>query len=1173
MRSRAPQRRGTTTMWPAAVTAAGLLAGAVAARGEISAGPSPEAASAPEAAAAGEPAAVTTVAEPVSVAIIERKRAELDEAEGLAAEIRDQIADHYAKALERLEAANQAAAETASLRGESARAPQELARLEPLTARPAEPPEPPTVASTADLEQVRAAHREAEATHEEHRRRLAGLTAEIDRRTSRSREVPDLVAQSRTKLESVAEQISAPPAPGEPPELTTARRLRLEASRQHRRQEIELFQQELRAYAETAKVLALERELAERSVQASGRTVAALARVVADREKREADARAAEARRAAIDAHPAVREAAGKNSTLADDNARLVAALEVAREELARVESLRETVTIQYADTRRRAEEARFSQAIGLLLRSQRAELPDTTTYRRRANARMTEQADLSFRLLDWETERRRLQHLDEAVSADLAKVAGRLGDFEQADVRAELRGVLEKRLAVYGDLVATARALLGRLAALQTADDGFVQVVDEQRRFLSQRILWVRSTAPLSPALFPPLTTAVADLADLQTWRGVGGDLVDDIRSRPLLELFIVAPIWLWVIRRRLRTRLLELDREAQRSSVTGLGPTLESIAVTAWLALPLPGLLAFFGWRLAAVGGGGGPTHALGMALMGTAGVLAAVNFVCVACQPRGLGEGHFGWEPESTAAIRRALGLVRTICLPAAAVSMFTSFLGDELLTSTVGRLAFIAESLVLAAITRELFHGSGPLRAMLVRQHPGAWFQATDRLWTAALVAMPLAFAGLSAVGYHYTATRLAVRMAATWGVIALAVGLRALALRWLLIGYRRLAVRRVRERRAELDARQAGEVEIVSDLPATDDRSLELKLSDINEQSQRLVRLAVAGLGLALLTFIWREIVPAVGYLDRFTLWTSGLPGVGGESGRITPVEVLMAAAWITVTTLACRNLPGLLDLAVFQRLPFDAGARYAATAVTQYLLVVLGTVACFRQLGIGWQSVQWLVAAMTVGLGFGLQEIFANFVSGIILLFERPVRVGDVVTIGDVTGTVTRIRIRATTVLDWDCKELIVPNRDFVTGKLINWTLTNPNLRIVIRVGIAYGSDTRLAVRLLEEAARAHPLALVDPPPTVVFSQFGASSLDFELRVFTGGVVNGRVLRHELHLAIDDAFRSHGIVIAFPQQDLHVRSLPDGLGGPPATPGLSAETAGSTAATTLPKVA
>ena len=108
--------------------------------------------------------------------------------------------------------------------------------------------------------------------------------------------------------------------------------------------------------------------------------------------------------------------------------------------------------------------------------------------------------------------------------------------------------------------------------------------------------------------------------------------------------------------------------------------------------------------------------------------------------------------------------------------------------------------------------------------------------------------------------------------------------------------------------------------------------------------------------------------------------------------------------------------------------------------------MITGTIVAFRQLGIGWSSIQWLVAAVTVGLGFGLQEIFANFVSGVILLFERPAHVGDTVTVGSITGTVTRIRIRATTILDWDNKELIVPNKEFVTGNLVNWTLTNSHL-------------------------------------------------------------------------------------------------------------------------------
>jgi len=192
--------------------------------------------------------------------------------------------------------------------------------------------------------------------------------------------------------------------------------------------------------------------------------------------------------------------------------------------------------------------------------------------------------------------------------------------------------------------------------------------------------------------------------------------------------------------------------------------------------------------------------------------------------------------------------------------------------------------------------------------------------------------------------------------------------------------------------------------------------------------------------------------------------------------------------------------------------------------------------------------VEWLVAALTVGLGFGLQEIFANFVSGLILLFERPIRIGDTVTVGTTTGTVTRIRTRATTITDWDRKELIIPNKSFVTGDVVNWTLSDPITRLTIRVGVAYGSDVELIEQLMRELAEEHPLVLDDPAPIVFFCGFGDSALSFELRVFFKDVLKRTALTHELNKAINERFARHGIEIAFPQRDIHVRSIDAGIG-------------------------
>ncbi len=1103
------------------------------------AGPSDAPAVAPEPSPLIEPARGT-----ITVADIERRRLEIAEASGLSPEVHEQIAEQFTKALEHLTAAAQFAAQTESLRAEAERVAQDLARLEKPPAPTAEQPEIPDTA-----EALRAAHHDAEAAATETRRRLVAVTAEIERRTVRSRELPDLVGAARERLAAIDESLASEPVAGESTALVAARRMRLECSRQHRLAELETLEQEGRTYSATNRVMALDRERTERDASELVRRQTVLAREVAEREQKDAEARAEEAREAAIMAHPAVREAASVNTRLAEEHARLVEAGKEARLELERVEVLRNELGEQYAETRKRAEEARFSPAIGLLLRSQQAELPDTSSYRQRATDRAEQQAEINFKLLEWETDRRRLGHTDEAVATHLDRVRDELGLAEQLDVREELEGVLQARLALYSDLITGARSHIGWLASLQSAEEGLVGVVNEQQTFIAEHVLWVRSTTPLSLAVLPLAANAAMDLINPAAWARTGSNLLSDARDRPLFELALLPLLWLFAIRRRLAARLAALALDAQRSSATSFRPTLEALAVSIALAVPGPAILAFCGWRLMAIAAAGDSAHALGSALVAGALAFVAINFASATCLPTGLGAAHFGWDKTAAVAIRRTLSWARCACLPAGVIVMFTEATGDELLIGTVGRFALVAESLTLAGITWRLVRRSGPVQAVMSRHFTGAWLQVATRLLACLLVVLPLVLTGLTLAGYHYTAVRLSDRLFATWALIGIGVGIRSLVLRWLLLVHRRLAMKRARERRAEQSARQE---ESAGELPVADGRAHELRLADVQEQSHRLVRLAMTVAMCGCLAVIWHDIIPAVGYLGRFTLWYGGVVA-GSDSGelvRITLVEAILAVIWATVTVLACRNLPGLLDLAVYQRLPLDAGARYAATAVTQYAVAVVGATICFQQIGVGWQSVQWLVAAMTVGLGFGLQEIFANFVSGIIILFERPIRVGDVVTIGDVTGAVTRIQIRATTICDWDHKELIVPNREFVTGKLINWTLTNPNLRVVIRVGIAYGSDTRLAARLLKEAAMAQPLVLSDPPVSVVFTQFGESSLDFELRVFTAGVINTLVLRHELHLAIDDAFRAHGIEIAFPQRELHVRGLPAQWGAP-----------------------
>jgi potassium efflux system protein len=263
---------------------------------------------------------------------------------------------------------------------------------------------------------------------------------------------------------------------------------------------------------------------------------------------------------------------------------------------------------------------------------------------------------------------------------------------------------------------------------------------------------------------------------------------------------------------------------------------------------------------------------------------------------------------------------------------------------------------------------------------------------------------------------------------------------------------------------------------------------------------------------------------------------------------VTLVDLFLALAILLITFMASRNVPGLLQVVLLQRFGLGPGERAAVSTIVQYAIVVIGGSSIFKILGVGWGNIQWLVAALGVGIGFGLQEIVANFISGLILLFERPIRVGDTVTVGDVSGTVSKIRIRATSITDWDRKELIVPNKEFITGRLVNWTLSDTIVRVVIPVGIAYGSDTEKAKELMLMVAEQNENVLLDPGPSVMFMGFGESSLDFHLRAFTK-MDTLLTVRDALNMAVDKTFREAGIEIAFPQRDIHVRSVKD------ATPG------------------
>ena len=419
-------------------------------------------------------------------------------------------------------------------------------------------------------------------------------------------------------------------------------------------------------------------------------------------------------------------------------------------------------------------------------------------------------------------------------------------------------------------------------------------------------------------------------------------------------------------------------------------------------------------------------------------------------------------------------------------------------------------------------RENLLNGGPIDVTMLGGH--SLKASLRRLVLMVVSLIPMAFAGLSIAGYHYTAmqmTRRAILTVLLAGMIALLTGLIS---RLMLVTQFRVKLRQLKRN----DSGHIGENESIN-------------ISGISSQVNQLLRATAVVAVIVTGWHIWSEVSPTIRFLDGFTLWNQKGPD-GEVLAATTASHLLMGLGTLVITWVLSRNLPGLLELTFIDRLPLDKGGRYAISFVVRYLVGLFGIVLACKILGFSWSSVQWLAGALALGLGFGLQEIFANLISGIIILIERPIRVGDFVTINGVTGHVSQMQLRATTIRDLDMRELIIPNKKFITEDVMNWTLSDQMARLVITVGVAYESDTETVQQALMSVAQKHPLVLHRPAPEVVFSQFGDSTLDFELRVIVPKRDLFPKVKHELNMAINEVFREQQIEIAFPQREIRVKA-------------------------------
>ncbi len=439
-------------------------------------------------------------------------------------------------------------------------------------------------------------------------------------------------------------------------------------------------------------------------------------------------------------------------------------------------------------------------------------------------------------------------------------------------------------------------------------------------------------------------------------------------------------------------------------------------------------------------------------------------------------------------------------------------------DTIGLQVIPRLLFTVMLGYFAIALIRLVRGKGPL--VIALSGPlGIW----TRAW---FITGPVLILGFGAIvmmdvlGYRFGARLLAINVLQTFGAaVVIAIFYK------LLLNLAERATRRLRYRRDE-------------DTNYTEARKLSEKVFEQVTRFAGAVAVIVAAMFLA----------KAWGISDSVHSFFAGvkLYTIDAEAEVfVTLWDMVKAIVLIVSGHIVVANLEALYEVLVFSRMEkTDKGTRFAIVTITRYLVFVLAYSMAILTLHISFSSLGYVFAALSVGLGFGLQEIVSNFVSGLILFFERPVRVGDFVTVGDTLGVVEKISIRATEVLNLDRQVIIIPNRLFITQEVTNWSHNDDFIRRTIEVGVAYGSDVEQVRDILYDVALKNARVRKSPPVEILMMEFGDSSLNFLVRVFTT-IQERNTVMHEINSEITRRFAEEGIEIPFPQQDLHVRSIQD----------------------------
>ncbi|MDF7670093.1 miniconductance mechanosensitive channel MscM [Orbaceae bacterium ESL0721] len=701
---------------------------------------------------------------------------------------------------------------------------------------------------------------------------------------------------------------------------------------------------------------------------------------------------------------------------------------------------------------------------------------------------------------------------------------------------------LLKEQSELLKTLIAGTDTTILELTKLKIGNKQLINAIDSVNEASHRYFFWVADVNPISLSFPIDLAKNIGLVISIDTLTQLYHVCIEVLTTPKALFFLLLSILFVFMhfkMKPKYNDFLARAAAKVGKVTQDRYSLTIEVVIYSLIMALPIPFLWGVLGYALQ-IDPDYSAAYALGYGVNAAAPILWVFIISAQFAEPKGLFINHFGWSEPNVRAAMKYYQLSIWVVIPLVMVVMSFDQYNNRQFAATIGRFAFILLCFALIFMTKSIHRAGVPL---YIDKKGSGDNLFSHILWFILLCAPWIAIIA-TCLGYLSTAEELLGRLEFSviiwFGLLVIYFMIR----RWMWIQRRRIEFERTKQRRLERIQRAKATEEELASLNEGNIEEPIINLDVISAQSLQLVRSIVVMIALISMILLWSELHSAFSFMNNIRLWgtSSIIKGVEVEQ-YITLGALFIAILIMTITIQLVKNLPALLELGILQHLDLAPGTGYAIATISKYVLLMIGSSIAFSFIGIDWSKIQWLIAALGVGLGFGLQEIFANFISGLIILFEKPVRIGDTVTIRELTGSITKINTRATTIVDWDRKEIVMPNKAFITEQLINWSLSDSITRIVLTIPATIDADSHLVLQILKQAADDCGYVLKDPEPQVFLVDIQEGIQLFELRLFAAEMGHRMPLRSEIQQLIIEAYRKHNLTLPFPPLQTNLEAI------------------------------